>query len=139
MTIQKRTIRRLRAAASKLFPDDEYYYQFIGQQFGVDSTLDLTESQGEEALSIIDRELKARKQQDHGSRKPGMITPNQREYIEGLFKTLGWVEYPRQIGWFKKITGKQCSINMLTNREASKVITGLERMVAENEEKAEAN
>lgn len=130
MNIQKRTIKRLRTVASKVFGDDEQYYQFIGTNYQVDSTLDLTEEQAEEAISILDRELKARKRAEHGRRDPKMISQNQKEYIEGLFKELGWAEGPRWWGFIAKQTGKKSTLNMLTRRDASKVIVGLERMVA---------
>lgn len=131
MKIKKRTVRRLRAAASKLFPEDDLYYQFIGQHYGVESTLELTEKQAIEALQTIDQELKVQKVKTHGKRRKGFLTSNQKEYIEGMFAELGWDPGPRQWGFIKKQIGKQSSVDMLTNRDASKVITGLERMMAD--------
>lgn len=129
MKIQKRTTRRLRAAASKLFPDDEQYYNFIGQNYGVDSTLDLTETEAEEAIGIIDAELKALKRSNHGRRKGSFLTLNQKEYIIGMFDELGWEKGPRQWGFIEKQINRKCTIDMLKNREASKVIQGLEKLI----------
>lgn len=106
------------------------YYDFIGMHYGVDSTLDLTEDQAEDAIQAMDQELKAIKRAKRPDRKPGFITPRQKEYLEGLFDELGWKNVNRQIGFINKQIGRKCTVDMLRNREASVVITGLERVVA---------
>nr|BDD47007.1 hypothetical protein 2 [Balneolaceae bacterium] len=137
MSISKRTVKRLRTVESKLTKKAAYfdYYAFIGRNYGVDSTLDLTEAQAEEAISILDEELSKLKKKGYDRKRPGMITPAQKEYAEGLFAELGWDRGPRWTGFIEKQTGKKASLDMLTNREASKVITGLEKLRVDGRQK----
>lgn len=129
MDIQKRTIKRLRTAASKFFPDDEAYHVWIGYEYGVDSTLELTDEQGKEAAKAVN-EMKRARSKKREARRPGGITVAQQGYIEGLFAECGIPRGKRQRGFIRKQTGKTKPAEWLTNREASKVITGLKRFSA---------
>lgn len=133
MPISKRTIKRIRTVASKLenAQPEFNYYEYIAMHYSVDSTLELTEVQAEDAIQAMDRELKAIKRAKQPDRKPGFITPRQKEYLEGLFDDLGWTNVNRQIGFINKQIGRKCTVDMLRNREASKVISGLERVLAD--------
>ena len=132
--ISKRTIRSLRAAASKYFPaGDKYdkenspYHVWLGNNFGVDSTLDLTDEQGKKARGMIDELIKDQRRAKHGKRTGNWLSANQKDFMEGLFADLDIPEGPRQMAFIKKQLGIAKSPNWLSPGEATKVITGLKR------------
>lgn len=60
---------------------------------------------------------------------PGMITQRQADYMAKLEDILGWTSNPdRLVGFIRRQMGIKKGIAMLKNREASSVITGLERL-----------
>lgn len=135
--ITKRTIKQLRTAASRFFPNDDAYHTWISSEFGhgaygsadrdYTSTLDLSEQEARQAIRKIDQMSKDRKRNNYPDRKEGVITFDQRQYIYGLFDACGIPEGKRRWGFIKKQIGTPKAIDWLTNREASKVITGLKR------------
>jgi len=60
--------------------------------------------------------------------RPGWITAAQAGYIARLEDQLGWNDRKRLVGFIQRQTGHQKAVAMLTNRQASDVITGLERL-----------
>ena len=135
MDIKKRTIKRLRTAASKFFPDDDAYHIWLGSEYGYESTLELSEDEGREAIRKIDGMKKDKKRKQYPDRNAHAITFDQKEYIEGLFEECGIPDGKRRWGFIEKQIGAKKSVDWLSNREASKVITGLKR--AKNSLKAE--
>lgn len=135
MKIKKRTVRRLRIAASKFFPPEQYgvdpYHTWLESEYGVESTLDLTEAQAVEAIKSIDRMSKEERQSKREKAKENgaadRLTVQQEDYIKGLFHYLGIKEKHRQIGFIDKQIGNAKVVQWLTPSEASKVITGLKR------------
>lgn len=127
-SIKKRTIKILRTAAGKFFPHDEAYHAWLGHQYDVGSTLELSDEEGQQAIDAIDKMAKEKRRRAHGPRRGALrITFEQKEYIEGLFDDLDIPEGPRQLGFIKKQIGAAKAVDWLSNREASKVITGLKR------------
>lgn len=127
MKIKKRTIKRLRTAASKLFPDDDRYHDWLFQEYGYESTLELSEDEAREAIRKIDQEKKKRKKRKFGKRKGNWLSFEQKEFIKGLFEELEIPRGKRQIGFIKKQIGQAKAVDWLSPKEASKVITGLKR------------
>ncbi len=133
-TISKRTIKSLRTAASKYFPagdkydrDNSPYHVWLGANFGVDSTLDLTDEQGKKARGMIDELLKDQRRAKNGKRTGNWMSADQRDYMDGLFADLDIPKGPRQMAFIGKQLGVAKSPDWLSPKEATKVITGLKR------------
>ncbi|MEQ9309712.1 MAG: DUF1018 domain-containing protein [Balneolaceae bacterium] len=144
--IQKRTIRRLRTAASKYFSkaylDDasgktiDPYRVFLAKEYEVASTLDLSEEQGVEALAKIDRMAKTDRKKKSQKRIVGkvgntvqLLSLEQKEFINGLFDQLAMDSKERRFGFIRKQISTPKAVDWLTPSEATKVITGLKRML----------
>lgn len=125
MNVNKQTIRRIRAIASKIFPGDEEYRAWLGRQFAKSSTLELSQEEGDGAVLMLNGMIKS----NDLKRYDQHATKHQKQYIESIFEQLGWDNGPRQWGFILKQIGKQKSIAMLTGPEASKIISGLKRMI----------
>lgn len=65
--------------------------------------------------------------------QPGHLTQEQAGYIARLEDQLGWSNNPRRIaGFIKRVTGSISTVEMLSSRNASKLIIGLERLTGRN-------
>lgn len=113
----------------------EHYEKMLHDFYGAASS---TELSYREKLDFIDR-LKAIK---NGEKLPSIDRRNgpwANEWaiskISALCLVLGWEKEERLNGWIKRQTGKQKTKRMLTKGEATKVIIGLQKMIAGNNKK----
>jgi len=136
MMIKKGTTRKLRAIASKIFPNDEAYRAFLtgfkhhktGEP--ITSTLDLTEAQGKQVIEGLKKIEVSRKEMMADQQKAkGLLSPDQKSYANSLFKQVGIPPGKRQFGFIKKQIGVAKSLDWLTPAEAKKVISGLKNML----------
>lgn len=155
--IDSRQIRRLRTAASKRWGactcDAETgevcsYHEWLRDVFGVASTKALTSEQAERAIGALSPRTyvgKDGKRKTAKKRPPqpwkgryvgkgkkgdhGWLTQGQADEIARLEHVLGWDEPERVEGFIHKQTRMKKSVSMLSVREATKVITGLRRLL----------
>ncbi len=67
--------------------------------------------------------------------RPGMATHKQCAYIAHLEGALAWTANPSRLaGFIERQLGRRCAVFALTNREASKVITGLEKIEKQSDQ-----
>lgn len=118
---------------------DEQFFHFDPPQRRRRSTKQLTITEAATAINaLLQRFPGSRKVGLHppqsanyyGSGFAGSLTPSQADRIGELEAQLGWQENPeRLLGFIRRQTKLIKSVEMLTNRQASKVITGLERLI----------
>lgn len=127
----KHLIIALRAAASKVFPTDEEYYAWLGNEFSAERTRDLTPAQMKKALDQLNKLTgHTSKKRKHGS-GTRFLSQAQADKIGVLEQALAWHKKPERLtGFIKRQTGQLKSVSMLTPKEASMVIVGLQRVAA---------
>jgi len=132
--IKTKKIRLLRALAAKVFKSDENYHDWLANTFeGKESTLKLTVTELNTAISLLFACV-GKKGSQQGSRYQGSgindsLTQKQANMIAKLEDDLGWQDNPQRLrGFIEHQTGQQKSVEMLRNREASKVINGMIKM-----------
>lgn len=143
--IDKKQIKVIRALAAKIFDDDDAYRDWLTKNFfrndARKSTTELTQQEGREAIEILMRFMPPASKPAAGgnvSRYKGSddgvhLTKRQAYRISFLETALGWQDnFARLQGFIFKQTGKNQSVEMLSKGEASKVITGLEKMTGES-------
>lgn len=129
-------IKPLRTAASKAFGDDDKYHDWLSDNYGVRSTLDLHNGQAIEALKLLSKitGFKGGQRYYTGQGKSGKqqhLTQGQASKIAVLEKILNWQSQNHRLrGFIKRQTGKLTTVEMLMNWEASKVIVGMQRIIA---------
>jgi len=137
--ITKSQVRALRTAASKVFPNDELYHDWLMNNFKVESTLELSNTQARRAIDLLAKETGFKSKRNYyGSgikgQKAGPLTENQAKKIGALERLLGW-ERKQTLGFIRRQTGKLCDVQMLRNYEAQKVIVGMQRIAAGGDQK----
>lgn len=132
--ITKDQTRALRSVASKVFKDNDRYHEWLMDNYGYSSTLELSKADAIQAINLLLKSVGQGimlKQDDAGKLAIGnWLTPAQRSKIEKLEKELGWQDNPsRLIGFIKRQTRLNKSVRMLSVKEAQKVINGLNQML----------
>lgn len=126
--ITKKQIIAIRTMASKKFSDEEYH-DWLWWNFKKESTKDLSYSEAESARKLLYKPF------NHTPfdrvRSYTAISKAQAERIAILEVILEWHEdQSRLAGFVKKQTGKDVDVMKLSKKEAQKVITGMQRIVA---------
>lgn len=138
-------IKFLRSIAGKAFPDDAQYHDWLFVCFGKESTTELTIHEASEAIQLIQKQFPGTKShtlksdyQGYGQAGTnGNITPRQAHQVAVLECALGWTDNPARLaGFITRQTGKQSAVQMLSVKEAQKLITGLERILSTQKESA---
>jgi len=133
MKITKKQIRALRAAAGKVFDDDEDYHDWLANCFlGIVSTKDLSAREASQAIGLLRKSIGYEGNVYGSGRRgdaTGFITHMQALKIRHLIAELGWGNAGK-LKFIKRQTGRTCDIRMLRNYEATKVIVGLQRVLA---------
>ena len=136
--ISKAQVKTLRALASKAFPNDALYHEWLYAQFGKESTLDLSTAMGHRAIQMLLPDWE--KVETHGSasvRKgyypdgsgwANHLSDKQAKNIGGLAADLGW-SMEGLLKFIKRQTGQDKTVEMLSGKEATKVIIGLKRVL----------
>lgn len=135
-TITTKQIKKLRALASWRFPDDELYHAWLEQQFNVESTKDLSVGQASRAIwLLLPDEQRGKKPgiYPQGSGRGDHLTPKQARKIGGLAADMGW-DRASLVSFIRRQTGLNKSVEMLSVKEAVKVITGMERVFNYNQQ-----
>jgi len=114
-------IRKIWYEVKKLKLTEEDVHAMIEAEFGVNSLKKLTKSQG---IYLIDTIIKYT---GNSKQRPGMASPEQIWKIEDLRKKLGWE--PNGIKGFIKKYAHVESVNWLTAKAATGVITGLTKIL----------
>lgn len=138
--ISKSQIGYIKSLAANVFPYDDEYRAWLSRTFGVESCTALTRSQG---ITAID-DLKAMADgktppPTHRGRFTArgergyahLLTQEQADEIARHQDLLGWGTHALN-RFLNRQTGKQKSVSMLTKREATKVLTGMQRILDEN-------
>lgn len=128
--ITKAQVKKLRTVASKVFETDEDYRDAL-RFYGCDSTVLLTKDQASDFISRLEGKQPP-KRSYKGTGKRGRqqhLTPAQAERIEILESLLGW-NRTRTNGFIKRQVRHFKAVEMLMNYEAVKVITGMQRIIA---------
>ena len=136
--ITKDQIRAIRTIASRMFPDDDAYHNWLMNNYHVASTKDLSKQMASQIIEMlgdpthtkISEESKGRY---YGGGNPGSnrdhLTQAQADEIARLEDALGWTENPKRLrGFIVRQIGKHCTVEMLMNYEARKVISGMKKM-----------
>lgn len=127
------------------------YHRWLNEEFSVASTLALTFYQAGRAIDLLDGQKtstpKAPKvapdEADNAPAwrgrydvpgTPGMVTPAQANAIARLEDALGWTGQPDRLqGMIRRQLGRPSNVHVpvhgLANRQASSLITGLQRLV----------
>lgn len=143
--INKKQIIALRTAASKVFSDDEFR-EFLAFNFdGVLSTKDLDSEQASVAITLLSNQIGytgrdathrvSTNKRAYGigkkGRAAGRITQAQAEKINGLCELLGWeIDGKEILRFVERQTGSMKSVSWLLNYQASKVIVGMQKVIA---------
>jgi hypothetical protein len=134
-------LRRVHVLGKEAGMDHAALSETMCSQYGVTSMAELNVAQLKE---IRDAFLKNRDKESQGRRyygsgvKDGMkssrITFEQAKKIGVLASMLGWDE-TRLIGFIRRQTGEVKAVEWLMKYQASKVITGMQRIIAGKDEK----
>ena len=124
--INKDQIRAMQTLRHKVFGTDEEYREWLANNFGGKrSTKDLSYAEAREGISL----LAGNKPQDGP-----WLSCKQAWLIDKMENELCWQDNPqRMVGFIRRQTGLNKTKEMLTVREASKVITGLKKLIKETE------
>lgn len=146
MYATKKQITVIKALSSKIYDDDKDY-RFALSGYGVDSCKKLSITQASDFISKLSLHNSSKTQQPavltptagtavyKGTGKRGRqrhLTAAQAERISILEKLLGW-DKNRTIGFIKKQTNKNKSVEMLMNYEAGKVIVGMQMILVNSD------
>ena len=162
-TITKSQIKKLRTVASKGFGSCDCrrptgttpgyvcdYHRWLGEQFDVASTRELTFAQAGRAIDLL--QGKRPKKTTQNGAEPwrgtypvpgakGRVSQAQADEIARLELRLGWAESPDRLqGMIRRQLGRPASVSTpvanLANRQASSLITGMKRLLKSNRENA---
>lgn len=130
MAISKRQISLLHVAKSKLCLDDEAYRNILKNTAGVTTSTALTPKKFETVLQYLKRLgfAQAKSTGKQLGQRPGMATPAQIDYIQGL-----WKKYANKIDgrsldhWVEHSFGVS-SIRFADSDVAGKIIIALKKM-----------
>lgn len=144
--ISKSQIRLLRGVAARIFGECNCdgktsmcsYHAFLYDNFFSHdtklpirhSTKQLTRAEADVAIKHLMGAVPG-KRRYFGSGVGICLTQSQADLIAKLERDLGWDKNPRRLRGFitRQTGGKLKSVEMLTNREASKVITGMGKLL----------
>lgn len=156
-TCTKLQIKMIRGLAAKVFPHEENYRDWLCYNFFRDdvspkrtSTKQLTKGEAHAAIKLLKQSLPntshvSSNDAARDGRKPaprylgcglnGGLTQTQANTIALLESKLGWDDNAKRLeGFIARQIGKTKKVEWLRNREASKVITGLKRLLEGNNE-----
>jgi hypothetical protein len=150
--ISAHQIRALRTVASARFGPCscaagrcDYHDWLAGTFAGVASTKDLTHDQASWAIDHLSdrprqRPARAPKvQQRYTGRGGKNLSQRQADYIAGLEDQLGWTADPSRLaGMIERQIGAKATVEMLTPKRATKLITGLKALLKDRQRKATA-
>jgi hypothetical protein len=134
---QERDARRRKLLASyhiiskKIFPDDTARLAWLEEQVGARSSRQLNNRELFWCICVLDGKpppfkIKKRSGAYIGAGQNGLLTPAQARKIGALERDLGWNETPARLWAFiERQTGNKSGPEMLTQQNATKVITGL--------------
>lgn len=150
--VSKAQIKTIRGLSVKIFGEDDNYRAWLYQTFFKDdpqpqrsSTTQLTKSEGHIAITLL---MKSLNPSSNNTRAAGQkprprylgsglgwaLTQTQANKIAVLEARLGWAENPQRLeGFIERQIGKRKKVEWLKNREASKVITGLQKLLEQAE------
>ena len=145
-TLTKNQTKTVRGMAAQALPDDDAYRSFLRSMFPTKewdepdrpSTLELSKREADAAIKALKRLLGRRSVQPWEGRYVGRghtgqakhLTQDQADEIARLEHKLGWLSDPRRIsGFIKRQIGRTVKVPRLSKREASKVITGLRKVL----------
>lgn len=133
-------IKRIHTFKTQLGIDDELYREMLAS-FGVCSSKNLTETEAEILIEILNdkskkvKPNKPKKYDDLSQRNTKMSTPLQLRKIEAIWWDIcDSAESVKQIRSLRKFIKRQCKIDdikFLSKREASKLIAVLEKIKSE--------
>lgn len=133
-------IKRIHTFKTQLGIDDELYREMLAS-FGVCSSKNLTETEAEILIEILNdkskkvKPSKPKKYDDLSQRDSKMSTPLQLRKIEAIWWDIcDSAESVKQIRSLRKFIQRQCKIDdikFLSKREASKLIAVLEKIKSE--------
>ena len=133
-------IKRIHTFKTQLGIDDELYREMLAS-FGVCSSKNLTETEAEIFIEILNdktkkvKPSKSKKYDDLSQRDTKMSTPLQLRKIEAIWWDIcDSAESVKQIRSLRKFIKRQCKIDdikFLSKREASKLIAVLEKIKSE--------
>ena len=133
-------IKRIHTFKTQLGIDDELYREMLAS-FGVCSSKNLTETEAEILIEILNdkskkvKPSKPKKYDDLSQRDTKMSTPLQLRKIEAIWWDIcDSAESFKQIRSLRKFIKRQCKIDdikFLSKREASKLIAVLEKIKSE--------
>ena len=133
-------IKRIHTFKTQLGIDDELYREMLAS-FGVCSSKNLTETEAEILIEILNdkskkvKPRKPKKYDDLSQRDDKMSTPLQLRKIEAIWWDIcDSAESVKQIRSLRKFIQRQCKIDdikFLSKREASKLIAVLEKIKSE--------
>lgn len=133
-------IKRIHTFKTQLGIDDELYREMLAS-FGVCSSKNLTETEAEILIEILNdkskkvKPNKPKKYDDLSQRDNKMSTPLQLRKIEAIWWDIcDSAESVKQIRSLRKFIKRQCKIDdikFLSKREASKLIAVLEKIKSE--------
>lgn len=133
-------IKRIHTFKTQLGIDDELYREMLAS-FGVCSSKNLTETEAEILIEILNdkskkvKPRKPKKYDDLSQRDNKMSTPLQLRKIEAIWWDIcDSAESVKQIRSLRKFIKRQCKIDdikFLSKREASKLIAVLEKIKSE--------
>lgn len=133
-------IKRIHTFKTQLGIDDELYREMLAS-FGVCSSKNLTETEAEILIEILNdkskkvKPNKPKKYDDLSQRDTKMSTPLQLRKIEAIWWDIcDSAESVKQIRSLRKFIQRQCKIDdikFLSKREASKLIAVLEKIKSE--------
>jgi len=134
--ITKPQIKKLRVLASKAFPNDDLYHEWLATQFKdmetgkpAESTKRISSQAAHYAIQMLlpEHERKNSKYYPRGSGYSNHLSDSQAKNIGGLAADLGWTP-DGLLKFIQRQTGKNKTVEMLSGKEATKVIIGLERV-----------
>lgn len=113
----------------RYFVDDDQYRQFLDDNYGVESSTELTLEEARDCIDVLKCLMDGRPVPERRGR--GIwISDDQRDKIMALFDLCGYTSAPGIYKFLNRQTGKNKGIHMLTRYEATKVILGLQRIYA---------
>lgn len=112
--------------------DEDAYRNFLESRYGVRSCTQMSKAECSDCIDML-KHIESGRPVPARNRDGLWASDAQRAKMRALFKLMGWVQEHQVLGFIERQTRRKKSFEMLTKGDASKVIVGLQRIIADGD------
>lgn len=124
----KKQRQKIAIMRKQAFQDEDSYRGFLQKRYGVRSCTEISKYEAIDCIDVLEHLVKGKLLPPQRRRFP-FLSHAQYNKLQALVDFMEWNE-ERINGFIQRQTGKQKTIDMLTGREATKVIVGMQKIYA---------